>query len=148
MTERDLLAAGWEKLATREFSAKLGTMWRRGEKGVREIALLTSDDIANDFRGMVHGGALMTFADLALGIAAGEAVGHPMMATAQLQYHFTGAVPFGVLLTCEPELVRKTSQLAFVRGLFKVGETNVGMADAMFKILDAAKMEAIAAKSR
>jgi acyl-coenzyme A thioesterase PaaI-like protein len=148
MTESDFEAAGWQKLGTRQFSAAIGTAWMRGEKGAREVAIFTTKDIANDFMGMVHGGALMTFADIALGLAAAEALDPPLMATAQLQFHFTAAAPIGVLLTCKPELVRQTSQLLFVRGLFDADGKTVGMADAMFKVLAPEKMEAIAAKSR
>lgn len=148
VTDEEFAAGGWHKLPTRQFSTVLGPIWVRGEKGAREIGVFTSREIANDHMGMVHGGALMTFADMALGMAAGEALGGAHMATAQLQFHFTAAAPIGVLLTCKPELVRQTSQLLFVRGLFEAGGKTVGMADAMFKALSAEKMEAIAAKSR
>jgi len=148
VTDEELTAAGWRKLPTRQFSTALGAIWLRGEEGAREIGLFTTPAVANDHMGMVHGGALMTFADMALGLAAGEAIGGAPMATAQLQFHFTAAAPIGVLLTCKPELVRQTSQLLFVRGLFEAGGRTVGMADAMFKVLDAAKMATIAARSR
>lgn len=148
MTEAEFEAAGWHRLPTKQFSTVLGQIWLRGEKGAREVGVFTTKTIANDHMGMVHGGALMTFADMALGLAAGEALNGSHMATAQLQFHFTAAAPIGVLLTCKPELVRQTSQLLFVRGLFEAGGKVVGMADAMFKALSAEKMEAISAKSR
>jgi acyl-coenzyme A thioesterase PaaI-like protein len=147
VTDAEFEAAGWQQMPTRKFSAAIGTTWLRGEKGAREVAIFTTAAIANDHMGMVHGGALMTFADMALGLAAAETLEQPLMATAQLQFHFTAATPFGVLLTCKPEMVRKTSHLIFVRGLFEAGGKVVGMADAMFKVLDADKMAAIAAKS-
>lgn len=148
MTEAEFEAAGWYKMGTRQFSAAIGTTWLRGEKGAREVGVFTAPDIANDFEGMVHGGALMTFADIALGLAAADALDPPLMATAQLQFHFTAAAPIGVLLTCKPELVRQTSHLLFVRGLFEADGKVVGMADAMFKVLNAEKMDAIKARSR
>lgn len=120
----------------------------RGEPGSREVGLFTTAAVFNDFQGMMHGGALMTFADIALGIAAADTLRPPLMATAQLQFHFTAAAPIGVLLTCKPEMVRKTSHLVFVRGLFEADGRTVGMADAMFKVLAAEKLDAIAAKSR
>jgi acyl-coenzyme A thioesterase PaaI-like protein len=146
--EAALEAAGWRRLPTRAFSAALGPTWVRGEPGAREVALVTGEAHANDHMGMVHGGVLMTFADIALGVAAADALEQPMMATAQLQFHFTAAAPMGVLLTARPELVRKTSQLLFVRSLFEAGGKTVGMADAMFKVLAPEKMDAISAKSR
>jgi len=120
----------------------------RGEKGAREVALVTTPEIANDHMGIVHGGALMTFADIALGLAAAEALETPAMATAQLQFHFTAAAQIGVLLVCRPEMVRKTSQLIFVRGLFEAAGKTVGMADAIFKVLGADKMQAMSGELR
>lgn len=146
MTDAELESAGWRKLPTRNFSATIGPAWLRGEKGAREVGLVTMPEVANDHMGIVHGGALMTFADIALGLAAAEALGGAGMATAQLQFHFTAAAPIGVLLTCKPELVRQTSQLIFVRGLFEAGGKTVGMADAMFKVLAPEKLEAISGK--
>jgi acyl-coenzyme A thioesterase PaaI-like protein len=148
VTDEEFAAGGWHKLPTKQFSTAIGTLWLRGERGAREVGVFTTSAIANDHMGMVHGGAMMTFADMALGLCAGEALGGKFMATAQLQFHFTAAAPIGLLLTCKPELVRQTSQLLFVRGLFEAGGKTVGMADAMFKVLDEAKMGAIAAKSR
>jgi acyl-coenzyme A thioesterase PaaI-like protein len=147
VTDAEFEADGWYKMATRQFSAAIGTVWLRGGKGTREVGVFTGPAVANDFMGMVHGGALLTFADIALGRAAADALETPLMATAQLQFHFTAAAPIGVLLTCKPELVRRTSQLLFVRGLFEAGGQVVGMGDAMFKVLNAQKMEAIKAKS-
>lgn len=147
MTDSELEAAGWRKLPTRHFSAAIGPTWMRGESGAREVGLVTSPEVANDHMGIVHGGAMMTFADIALGLAAAEALGEAAMATAQLQFHFTAAAPIGVLLVCRPELVRKTSQLLFVRGLFEAGGKTVGMADAMFKVLAPEKMQAISGKA-
>lgn len=142
-----LEAEGWHRLPTRAFSASLGPTWMRGSPGAREVALVTGVEHANDHMGMVHGGVLMTFADMALGVAAADALEVPLMATAQLQFHFTAAAPMGVLLVGRPELVRQTSQLLFVRGLFEAGGKTVGMADAMFKVLAPEKMEAISARS-
>ncbi len=147
MTDAELEGAGWRKLPTRHFSAAIGPTWMRGEKGEREVGLVTTPSIANDHMGIVHGGALMTFADIALGLAAAEALGGASMATVQLQFHFTAAAPLGALLTCRPELVRKTSQLLFVRGLFEAAGKTVGMADAMFKVLAREKMDAISGKA-
>jgi len=146
MTETEFEADGWRRLPTRHFSAAIGQTWLRGEIGGREVGLATSPAIANDHMGIVHGGALMTFADIALGLAAAEALGGAGMATAQLQFHFTAAAPIGTLLVCRPEVVRQTSQLIFVRGLFDAAGKTVGMADAMFKVLAPEKLAAMSGK--
>ena len=129
----ELEADGWERLPTTAFSAIIGPTWVKGEAGGRTVALLAHEGIVNDYGVVVHGGALMTFTDIALGVGASDAiVGHNYV-TLQLQYQFAGAVPLGSLITCEPELVRKTSQLAFLRGLIKADDKVVGSVEGIFK---------------
>jgi acyl-coenzyme A thioesterase PaaI-like protein len=128
---------GWQRTPSRAFSAALGPLWMRGEAGAREVALPTGPEIANDFLRVVHGGALMTFADIALGIVAYDAIGEPRCATAQLNYHFVRGVTVGALLTCRPQLVRRTRRLIFARGLFEVEGEVVGSADGIYNVFDA-----------
>lgn len=132
-----LEALGWQRTQASAFSAAIGPTWMRGEPGAREVALLTGEMAANDHLKMIHGGALMTFADIALGIVAVDAVGEPRCATAQLNYHFVRAVTVGALVTCRPQLVRRTRRLVFARGLFEVEGEIVGSADGIFNVFDA-----------
>lgn len=136
MSELSLEAQGWARVPTRAFSAAIGPVWVRGEAGSREIALQTGVEIANDHMGMVHGGALATFADISLGFVAVDAIGEPKLATAQLNYQFVGGVRVGNLVVCRPELVRRTRRLIFARGLFFVEDAPVGSADAIFNVFD------------
>lgn len=136
MDHADFVAQGWSALPTRAFSAAIGTLWARGEPGAREVCLPCSDAVANDHMGMVHGGALMTFADIALGVAVVDAIGGPNCSTAQLQYHFAAGVKVGSLLLCTPEVVRRTRRMVFTRGLFRVGEETVGSADAIYNVFE------------
>ena len=62
-----------------------------------------------------------------------------MFVTAQMQVQFVAAAKVGELITCQPEVVRKTSSLVFVRGLIEAGGRTVASADGMFKLLDPAK---------
>lgn len=130
-------AAGWTRLPTSRFSAAVGPAWVRGEPHNRTVALLAQERIVNDYGAVVHGGALMTFADMALGIGASDALDGQPLVTAQLQYQFAGAIPMGKLITCEPEVVRRTSQLVFMRGLVKADGEVVGSTDGIFKALKA-----------
>jgi acyl-coenzyme A thioesterase PaaI-like protein len=84
---------------------------------------------------IVHGGALMTFSDIALGVGAADALPGQHYVTVQLQYQFAGGVAAGKLITCAPELVRRTSSLAFVRGLVQADGETVGSAEGIFKAL-------------
>lgn len=135
MDDAALAAAGWAPLPVSGFSAAIGRTWMKGEAGSRTVALAAHDGIVNDYGAVVHGGALMTFADIALGCGAADAITGHSYVTVQLQYAFAGGVAKGALITCEPELVRKTSSLAFVRGLIKADGQVVGSADGIFKAL-------------
>ncbi|MDR2856490.1 MAG: PaaI family thioesterase [Novosphingobium sp.] len=135
MDEAALEAAGWQRLPTARFSAAIGPTWVKGGPGRRTVALLAHEGIVNDYGAVVHGGALMTFADIALGVGAADALAAESLVTAQLQYQFAGGVPVGRLITCAPELVRKTSQLIFVRGLLKADDEVVGSTEGIFKAL-------------
>lgn len=130
-----LEAAGWARLPTTAFSAAIGPTWVRGDVGALTVALLAQPGIVNDYGAIVHGGALMTFSDIALGVGAADALPGQNYVTVQLQYQFAGGVSLGKLITCAPELVRKTSSLAFVRGLVQANGETVGSAEGIFKAM-------------
>jgi acyl-coenzyme A thioesterase PaaI-like protein len=130
------LEDGWVKLPTSGFSAAIGAIHVRGEPGERIAAIDCGAEVSNERVGNVHGGALMTFADIALGIRVADAVGHAQMATVQLLYGFAGGVPVGSRLTCRGELVRRTRTLVFVRGLFEAGGKTVGTADGIYRVFE------------
>ena len=139
MDDSALEAAGWRRLPTTLFSAVIGQTWVSGQPGARQVALVSTDAHANDHIGVIHGGVLMTFADIALGVATSEALGLAHCVTAQLQMQFVATAAVGSLLICEPEVVRKTSSLVFARGLIQADGKVVASADGIFKVLDPAK---------
>lgn len=143
--EQALAAEGWVAVPVGPFSRSIGQTWAREHDGHTEVAVLIDDHTANENMGIVHGGAMLTFADIALGYTTAAALGNAQCATAQLQYQFAGAAHIGDFVVCEAEVVRKTSQLVFVRGLMKVEGRTIGAADAVFKVLDLAKMGKIKA---
>jgi acyl-coenzyme A thioesterase PaaI-like protein len=135
MDDAALAAAGWERLPVQAFTAAIGQTWIRREGGRVVVALPARAAILNDYGAVVHGGALMTFADIALGAGASAALDGGALVTVQLQYSFAGGVPAGALVTCAPELVRRTSQLVFMRGLVKSDDQIVGTVEGIFKAL-------------
>ena len=151
LDEAQLKAGGWQRLPTVRYSAALGPVYaREREGGGVDVGLIAQEHLGNDSFGIVHGGALMTFADMALGCAVGLAVhgkqsfGGPEAApfvTAQMQVQFTAAAKVGSFLLAPTEVVRKTSQLLFVRTLIEADGRTVASADGIFKLLDAVKME-------
>lgn len=145
MASATLAAEGWERLPTRQFSALIGECWVKGEAGGRTVCLIPDERAQNDHMGIIHGGALMTFADIAFGCAVADELGGTHCVTAQLQYQFVAATQPGELITCQPEIVRRTSQMVFVRGLVKSGDRTVGSGDAIFKVLEPGKFKAVKA---
>ena len=130
-----LEAEGWEKLPIGPFSRAIGQSWAIHRDGAILVGVLFDDMTANENIGIVHGGAMLTFADIALGYVTGHAIGRDHCVTVQMNYQFAGAVQVGQFCVCEAELVRKTKQLVFSRGIMKVGERIVGAADGVFKVL-------------
>lgn len=135
LDEAAMEAAGWSRLPTTHFSAAIGPTWVRGGLGKRTVALVAHQGVVNDYGAVMHGGALMTFADMALGMGASDALEGQPLVTVQLQYQFAGGVKMGQLVTCEPELVRRTSSLVFVRGLMKADGEVIGSTEGVFKAL-------------
>ncbi len=140
MDEATLLADGWKPVLAVRYSAALGPTFVKRIEGKVTAALLAQEHLANDNLGIVHGGAMMTFADMAMGLGVGYAInGKATFVTAQLAVQFTSAARIGDVITCAPEVVRKTSSLVFVRGLIVVGDRVVASCDGIFKLLDPAK---------
>lgn len=114
--------------------------------GVLTVALEAQDHLANDNLGIVHGGAMMTFADMALGCAIGQANNFKTnFVTVQLSCNLVAAGRVGQLITCNPEIVRQTSSLIFVRGVIEAEGKPLASAEGIFKSLDPAKMAALKA---
>ena len=74
MDEAEFAAGGWTRLPTTQFSAVIGAAWMKGESGQRTVGLVAHEGIVNDYGLVVHGGALMTFADMAMGLGASDAL--------------------------------------------------------------------------
>ena len=135
LTIEGLKAEGWRELRASGFTRAVGQVLFRTDRGAMEAGFIASDQIGNDNAGgdVVHGGALMTFADIVLGFASAKASGKPYCVTVQMNYQFVGAARFGDFVNCRAEVVRVTNSLVFARGLVRAGEQDIGSVDALFK---------------
>jgi acyl-coenzyme A thioesterase PaaI-like protein len=128
--------AGWQPLATSGFTEDVGPFWIRGVAATREVGFIAEPRHSNRHIGTVHGGVLMSFADVALGIGAIDALENQThCVTVQLQLQFVSTGKIGEFLVCRPELIRRASQLVFMRGLIVAGERIVANADGIWKLL-------------
>jgi len=136
MTPAELQSAGWTAREFDGFTGLLGALWTRSKGAERVLGFFVEPRHTNTHLGTVHGGALMTFADTALGFGVVDALGAQNCATAQLQMHFVSAAKVGEFVTCRPEVIRRSAQLVFVRGLLSVGDKPVASADGIWKVLE------------
>ena len=126
--------AGWRAAEQFDpFEAHLGPYFERMIDGAREFAFIVDDRHTNR-QGVTHGGALLTFADAALGYALWDATDRAPCVTVSQQSQFVASAVDGDLVTCKPELVRKTREIVFIRGDFRVGERIVFTASAVWRI--------------
>lgn len=131
-----LQADGWQPVEAGGFTGQAGPFFIRRENGVRVLGLPLGEQHRNNHIGTVHGGVYMTFADMALGLCAVDAVENKPCATASLQTQFVAGAKVGELLVGRAEVIRATKQLVFVRGLLLVGERVVASAEGVWKVLE------------
>jgi uncharacterized protein (TIGR00369 family) len=116
------------------FEVHLGPIYERPESNGRRFLLIADERHVNG-RGVVHGGMLMTFADLAFGQAAWDATGRASVATVSMQSQFLKPARAGDRIEVTPELVRRTRSLLFLRGDFLVGDEAIYSATSVWKLL-------------
>jgi acyl-coenzyme A thioesterase PaaI-like protein len=138
MTDADVLARlaleGWTALPDQGFVGMIGPFFSREVEGRPHFAFPT-DDRHHNLRGVLQGGALMTFADRSLGASTRFFTQAPRVTTIQLDVSFIDAVQIGEVVEAAPELSRATRSVVFVRTELKVGARLVATAQGIWKIL-------------
>jgi len=136
MSPESLTAAGWRRLDADGFTGLAGPFWLYSdEAGGRTAGLIIDDRHCNSHMGTLHGGAAMTFADIALGWGASQAIGGTNCATVSLQTQFVSVARVGEFITCRPEVVRASAQMVFMRGLVMADDRAVASAEGIWKVL-------------
>ena len=115
------------------FEAFLGPYFDRIVGGAHEYAFIV-DDRHTNAAGVAHGGALLTFADAALGYALWLATDRAPCVTVSQQSNFISPAKIGDLIVCRPEVVRKTREIVFMRADFKADDRTIFTAAAVWKI--------------
>ena len=130
----DLAAQGWRPVKDDGFIGLVGPIYRR-EHGERWQFGFRAEAKHANFRHVVQGGMLMTFADRGLGRNAWKAAGDKPVATIQFDMQFVSAGELGEFIEIAPEVVRRTSSLVFMRGTLVSGERVVATCSGIWKIL-------------
>ncbi len=108
---------GWTLQSHGEtFSAHAGPFYFRKEGGAPGIGFFAEPHHAN-LGGIVHGGALLTLADMALWDICRREVGIFNGVTVTLNAEFVGAGPVGEFIEATGEMVKAGRKLMFARGL-------------------------------
>jgi acyl-coenzyme A thioesterase PaaI-like protein len=131
---RQLKAEGWTVLTDEGFIGLVGPFFQKGE-GADLSYRFPTEDRHHNLRGVLQGGAMMTFADRVMGITARAAAKAPRSATVHLDVHFIDAVQIGELVETSPVVVRAAKQLVFMSAELTVGSRTVALATGIWKIL-------------
>ena len=108
---------GWTLQSHGEtFSGHAGPFYFRDEGGPAGVGFFAEPHHAN-LGGIVHGGALLTLADMALWDICRREIGVFKGVTVTLNSEFVGAGPIGAFIEATGEVVRAGRKLLFARGL-------------------------------
>jgi acyl-coenzyme A thioesterase PaaI-like protein len=131
---RRLTDAGWNVITDEGFIGLIGPFVQKGSGTDLHFGFPT-DARHRNLRGVLQGGALMTFADRAMGITARAAKQATRSATVQLDVHFADAVQLGEFVETRPRVIRATRQMAFMSALLTVADRVVASANGVWRIL-------------
>lgn len=133
-TLESLLADGWAVANTPGFIELVGPILAREDGGRLRLGFLASAKHENR-RGVVQGGMLATFCDRSLAMASRRVNNDEPQATIELSIRYIDAMRIGEFAEIEPQVVRKTRSVIFVRGTVTVGSRVVATADGIWKFL-------------
>ncbi len=116
----------WDVTGPERYNSTIGKLLVRAEGPGRGRCRIFPDTLQTNLGNVVHGGAILTFIDMALfagGTLAGLDISHSV--TLDLSAQFLAPGQPGRPLDCSVELLRETKRLAFMRGLVEQEETIV-----------------------
>ncbi len=110
----------WADLPQDTFAAATGRLLFRGDGPGRAIVRMNVTDKHLNLGGSIHGGAVMSFIDMAM-FAGGRCAGmeRAHYVTLDLTTHFLGRGVSGKPLDAHVHLLRQTRTLAFMQGIVK-----------------------------
>jgi len=116
------------------FEIHVGPAYQQGVPGSRRFAFRVDGRHVNR-RGVLHGGMLLTFADLSLGAAAWDMTDRAPCVTLGMQTQFLKPARLGDIVEVQPHLMRRTRALLFLRGDFMVDDEAIFTATSVWKLL-------------
>jgi len=139
MTDAQLVshytALGWETFSDEGFMQIAGPFFFKTD-GPNMHFLFHTGMKHKNLRGIVQGGALMTFTDRAYGALARHFTGTKATATIQFNYNFVDAVKLGEVVELSPVVTKTTKSMVFLNGQLCVKDKPVGFATGVWKRFD------------
>jgi acyl-coenzyme A thioesterase 13 len=121
------------------FNALVGPLYERRSGDEVSIGLRLEEKHTNS-RGMCHGGALATLADLALGYAMlAKSGGKNAFVTAHLAIDYAGAAKSGDWIESQVDIQRQGARLAFANCYLVVDGKRIVRASAIFAASDTSR---------
>jgi uncharacterized protein (TIGR00369 family) len=108
---------GWKNYTTDPFEDMSGPFYYREESPGVVVAAFRAEKKHMNGGGFMHGGCMLTFADYAIFMIAGDALSGVGSVTASLNGEFVDAAREGELIECRGEVVRNGGSMVFMRGL-------------------------------
>ncbi len=109
----------WDVAGEERYNATIGKLLVRADGPGRARCRMFPGTLQSNLGNVVHGGAILTFIDMAL-FAGGKLAGISDIShsvTLDLACQFIGPAELHVPIDCAVELLRETGRLAFMRGL-------------------------------
>jgi len=108
--------AGWFTTVGDPFNDHAGPFYHRPAPDGLPVCAMRVEARHLNAGGILHGGALMTFADHSLYVFAGS-IGDTGAVTITLNGDFAAGAPEGAVVECRGEIVRVTGKMIFLRAL-------------------------------
>ena len=113
--------AGWRVYHSDPFESLTGPFYERKDETGAVVCAFRAEKKHMNGGGFMHGGCLVTFADYAIFIIAGDALSGSGSVTASLNAEFIDAARESELIEARGEVVRAGGSMVFVRGLVTTG---------------------------
>ncbi|HUO90916.1 MAG TPA: PaaI family thioesterase [Rhizomicrobium sp.] len=128
------LPPGSENISRGGFNLFAGPIWRIPPEGeIRRFALPVTEKHLNG-AGSVHGGMLMTLADVSMSQTSRAVSGAMSCSTVSLTCDFIGPGRLGDILECRVRVTRRTRTLVFLSAEIVASERIVAVATGLWKI--------------
>ena len=136
MTDVQALPPDAQNISRGGFNLYAGPFWRLPNEGdAHRYALLVEPKHMNS-SGSLHGGVLMTFADIAMSQTSRAVSGASTCTTVSLTCDFTGPGKLGDVIIAKVRLTRQTRTMIFLAAELVCAERTLGVATGLWKILE------------